>query len=382
MRSKLIATVILIIGMIIGVSVDRAFKGAAKADTNAGVAVKAPDYADKASAEPTKETAAGTVHAPAGGFNPQYVHSEPVRTGMVPELIPVSGKLAFNAERMHSASARVGGRLDEILVFEGTRVVKGQALAKLYSPDFISAQNEYLLAKNTVRTFQEAASVELLNDAKATEQSAINKLHVLGASDEDIEQLRQAGVPSTHLIVRAPLSGVVSKRNMDPGAFLNVGDNFMSIVDTSNLWFYGNIYEQDYSRIRLGQELQLQSAALPGKKFAGRITFIAPSIDPVTHALSIRCDIPNKTSDLRPEIFVTANLSVGKRKAVIVPPTALLHSKDESYVIIDAGNGLYQRLAVTASNTEDGRVAIISGLNGTERVVIKGAVLINDMINE
>ena len=65
---------------------------------------------------------------------------------MVPELIPVSGKLAFNAERTHLASARVSGRLDEILVFEGARVKKGQALAKLYSPDYISAENEFLLA--------------------------------------------------------------------------------------------------------------------------------------------------------------------------------------------------------------------------------------------
>jgi Cu(I)/Ag(I) efflux system membrane fusion protein len=382
MRNKLIATGLLVIGVLVGITVDRAWHGSAKETTIDNIPVKAPNYGGKEAVYQPKETAGGTVQAPAGGFNPQYVHSEQVSTSVVPEMIPVFGKLAFSAERTHLASARVSGRLDEILVFEGTRVKKGQALAKLYSPDYISAQNEYLLARNTVRTFQDAENADLLNDAKSTEQSAANKLHVLGASDEDIEQLTKTGVSSSHLIIRAPLSGVVSKRNMDPGAFLNVGDNLMSVVDTSILWYYGSIFEQDYSKIKLGQELQLQSAALPGKKFTGRVSFIAPSIDPVTHALSIRCNIPNLTGDLRPEIFVSANLSVGKRKAVIIPKTALIHIKDEHYVITDAGNGLYKRIAVTASNMDDGRVAVLSGLNGTERVVSKGAVLVNDMVND
>jgi Cu(I)/Ag(I) efflux system membrane fusion protein len=169
---------------------------------------------------------------------------------------------------------------------------------------------------------------------------------------------------------------------MDPGAFLNVGDNLMSIVDTSVLWFIGNIFEQDYSKIKLGQELQLQSAALPGKKFIGRVSFIAPTIDPVTHALFIRCDIPNMAGDLRPELFVTANLSIGRRNAVIIPKTALIHIKDDSYVIRDEGNGVYRRIAVTAMNLYDERVAVFSGLSGTERVVSKGAVLVNEMISD
>ncbi len=112
------------------------------------------------------------------------------------------------------------------------------------------------------------------------------------------------------------------------------------------------------------------------------MSFIAPTIDPVTHALSIRCDIPNTAGSLCPEIFVSANLTVGMKKAVIVPKSALVQIKDESYVIIDEGNGLYKRMAVTAKNLADGRVAVLTGLNGTERVVSKGAVLINDMIND
>lgn len=320
----------------------------------------------------------GTVQL--ADFNPQYVKSEPVAATAVPESMPVSGKLAFNAERLHLASARVSGRLDKILVFEGTGVKKGQPLAELYSPDFVSAENEYLLAKNTVRTLKEIGNPDLLEDARSTEQSAENKLRVLGASDEDIVRLAEANTASSHLTIRAPISGLVVKRNMDPGAFLNTGDNFMSIVDTSSLWFYGNIYEQDYSKVRLGQELTLEATALTGKKFSGKVTFIAPGIDPATHTLFIRCEVPNPGEELRPEMFVAASLLTGSKRGFIVPKTALVQIKDASYIIVDKGKGLFQRMPVTAAAYKDGSLSVLSGLKGDERVVVKGAVLVNNMI--
>ena len=267
-------------------------------------------------------------------------------------------------------------------MFEGTKVEKNQPLAELYSPDYIAAENECILSMNTMRTLSETKNTELVNDAKATEQSAINKLRVLGADDEDIEKLTKKGVAETHSIIRSPLSGMVVKRNMDQGAYLNIGDNFMSVADTSDLWFYGNIYEQDYSKVSIGQELELQASALPGKKYTGRVGLIAPSIDPVSHILSIRCDVPNPSGELRPEIFVNAYLRVAERKAVIVPKAALIQIKDAGYVIVKETEGVYRRMPVTSMNLRDGRVAVLTGLKGNEDVVTKGAVLINNMIEE
>ncbi|MGA2090551.1 MAG: efflux RND transporter periplasmic adaptor subunit [Endomicrobiales bacterium] len=330
----------------------------------------------------TNEAGSVTVHAPPGGFNPAYVSCEQVRTGWAPEQIPIEGKIAFNAEKLHLISARVSGRLDTIMVFEGARVEKDQALAEVYSPDFITAENEYILSLNTVRTFSESKTSDLLTDAKATEQSAINKLKVLGADDEDIANLTKKGVAGTHLIIRAPISGMVVKRTMDQGAYLNIGDTFMSVADTDELWFYGNIYEQDYSKVKIGQELELRAAALPGKKFSGRVSYIAPSIDPVSHILAIRCDVPNPGGELRPEIFVTAYLKIAQRKAVIVSKSAVIQIKDTGYVIVKETEDLYRRVPVTSMNLTDGRVAILSGLSGTESIVTKGAVLINNMIEQ
>jgi Cu(I)/Ag(I) efflux system membrane fusion protein len=367
---KLIVSIFLVAGVLIGMRVGVSLHGAAKgSEENVAKVIKTGD-----------EQAGVTVQAPKGGFNPDYVSCEPAKAGFAPEQVPVAGKLAFNAEKLHLVSSRVSGRLDTILVFEGSSVTKYQALAELYSPDYIAAENEYILAMNTVKALSETKNTELLNDARSTEQSAINKLRVLGAADEDIENLSKKGSAETHLIIRAPISGMVVKRNMDQGAFLNIGDNFMSVADTGDLWFYGNIYEQDYSKVKIGQELELRAEALPGKKYSGRVSFISPSIDPVTHILSVRCDVPNPGGDLRPELFVNAWLIISERKAVMVPKAALIQIKDAGYVIVKESQDTYRRVPVTSMNLKDGRVAVLSGLKGNENVVTKGAVLINNMI--
>jgi len=322
------------------------------------------------------------VQAPPSGFDQQQVQSQPVSKEVAPQMLPLTGKLVFNAERSRQVSARAAGRVERILIFEGVRVTAGQILAEVYSPDFISAQNEYLLARNTVRTLQDAKSPALLEDARATLQSASNRLRVLGASDEDIAQLDQTGKVSMHQFIRSPIAGVLIKRNVDPGAYLNVGDGYATIADPSALWFYGNIYETDYSRVKIGQNLILQSPAFPGREFQGKLTYIAPSIDPATHTLAIRCEVPNPTGDLRPELFVSAQLLVGKQPVIVTPKSALIRIRDASYVIVDQGEGMYRRLPVEATSLQNNRIAITSGLKGEERVVVEGANLINELITQ
>ena len=154
----------------------------------------------------------------------------------------------------------------------------------------------------------------------------------------------------------------------------------MTLSDMGKLWFLGNIYEKDYARIRIGQGLQLSSDALPGKTFHGVVSYIAPSIDPVTHILALRCEVPNPGGQLRPELFVKAELFVGQVDALMVPKTAVIQMKEFSYVVVDKGKGFFQRIEVKTVDQPNGQVAILSGLKGDERVVVEGALLINRLI--
>lgn len=299
----------------------------------------------------------------------------------VPVELSTPGKLAYNAELTKLASARVAGRLDHILQFEGALVREGQPIAELYAPDFISAQKEYLLALNTARQLKGSNMKDLLEDADATVQSAAGRLHVLGMSDADVAQIAKRGTPAEHLTLRAPISGTIVKRNMDPGAFLNVGDSFMSIVDTRVLWFTGNVYENDIASVRIGQPISLRTAAYPNREFTGRVSFIAPNIDPATHTLTVRCDVPNTDGLLRPEMYATARIQTGSGQATVVPKTALVKDHGGYYVIVQSDATHFKRVEVRGKDTgTDGNFAVTAGLDASSRVVVRGAALLNEMI--
>jgi Cu(I)/Ag(I) efflux system membrane fusion protein len=325
----------------------------------------------------------------ASGGNPDQGFSENfVKTGLpvqqlVADTIPITGKLALDKRLTRIAAARVAGRLGRIFVFEGQSVHAGDALAEIYSPDFISAENEFLLAKRFHDTLAaDNADVELRNDAEVTMRSAANKLKVLGASSADIAALGRRATIAEYLLVRAPISGVVTQRNVDPGGYLNVGDPLMSLANLDTLWLFANTYDADYQYLKLGEPLAFETPSLPGERFNGQIAFIAPSVDPNTHTLPIRCDVPNRDFRLRPEMFVRGELKVGERMALIVPKSAVIHIRDSDYVIVHDSGKQYRRLPVRGHAFEADRYAITAGLTANVPVVTDGTLLLNETPSE
>jgi membrane fusion protein, copper/silver efflux system len=332
---------------------------------------------DLACAEPAGARAA------AQGFSENFVKTGLPVQELVADTIPITGKLALDKQQTRIAAARVAGRLGRIFVFEGQSVHAGDALAEIYSPDYISAENEYLLAKRFHDTLAaDGTDAEMHDDADLTLRSAANKLKVLGASGADIDALGRRASIAEYLLVRAPISGVVTQRNVDPGGYLNVGDALMSLANLDTLWLFANTYDADYQYLKLGEPLTFETPSLPAQRFSGHIAFIAPSVDPNTHTLPIRCDVPNQDFRLRPEMFVRGELKVGERMALIVPKTAVIHIRDSDYVIVHDSGKQYRRVPVRGHAIEADRYAIIAGLQANVAVVTDGTLLLNETTNE
>lgn len=336
----------------------------------------APPPPAAVTAEPAKAAAADVVSA-SRDYDPDFVRTAPPQPRSVPETIAVTGKLALDRQRLRIAAARVAGRLGRIFVFEGQSVRAGQPLAQIYSPDYISAENEYLLARRFRDTLQQGADAALHADAEDTFRAAANRLKVLGAVEDDIAALARSGEADQYLLVRAPIGGVVVQRNVDPGGYLNIGDSLMTVADTSSLWLTLNSYDDDYAALRLGEELEFQTSSLPGRSFSGRVSFIAPSIDPATHTLAVRCDIPNPDMLLRPEMFVSGRLKTGERAALLVPRSAVFRVREQDYVFVQQDGRRYRRVAVQGRSLDQTQYAVFGGLDAAAPVVVEGAVLLN-----
>jgi Cu(I)/Ag(I) efflux system membrane fusion protein len=313
-------------------------------------------------------------------YSPEFVKTALPTQETVPQTLPVTGKLALNQQKLRIAAARVAGRLGRIFVFEGQTIHEGEPLAEIYSPDYLAAENELLLARRFRQTLGAGADAQLRQDAIETYQAAVNRLKVLGATPQDLAAIERSGQADSWLRVRAPITGNVIQRNVDPGGYLNLGDPLMSLADLRTLWLYFNVYDADYPRVRLGQTLRFHTGSLPGETFVGRVAFIAPSIDPLTHTLPVRCDIPNPTLRLKPEMFISGELEVGQQTAWVVPRTAVLRIHDQDYVFLQEGERRYRRIAVQGQVLEPDRYAITSGLTHAQPVVVDGAVLLNQAL--
>jgi len=326
-----------------------------------------------------ENTGAMELTLPGVELNPSIYVFQEAQKVLVPVELKVPGRLAFNAEKSKVLSARAPGRVERIYAFDGAQVEVGSPIIELYSPEFISAQQEYLLSSKTAKVLEGNKTMsDLLGDAQITQQAAANRMRNLGASDGDIKTLDKSGKTQYNLVMRSPLQGVVVKRSVEPGSIVNAGDVLATLANPKELWFLGNVYEQDIRKIQKGQTMILQSESYPDKEFIATANYIAPAIDPETHALLIRCDVENSDGLLRPDMFVNARLKTGETEAVVVPQSSIVRVREMRYAIIRTGKDSFRRFAVKGYDLDGKRFAVTEGLESGMMVLTDGAVLLND----
>ena len=363
-RLVTICTSILMLGIVIGLAVN----------VNRPVKLEKSDKSLK-----IEKTGAMELRLQGVELNPDvYIFQTAVKVP-VPVELNVPGRLAFNAEKSKVLSARAPGRVERIYAFDGADVNSGSPVVELYSPEFISAQQEYLLSSKMAKVLEENKTMsDLLGDARITQQAAANRMRNLGAGEGEIKSLEKTGKTQPNLVMRSPLEGIVVKRSVEPGSIVNAGDVLVTLANPKELWFLGSIYEQDIRKIQKGQTMILRSQSYPDKEFIATANYIAPVIDPETHALLIRCDVENPDGFLRPDMYVNARLKIGDAEAVVVPQSAIVRVREMRYAIIKVAPDTFRRFVVKGYDLDGKRFAVTEGLEPGMQVLTDGAVLLND----
>ena len=343
-------------------------------NVNRVVKIEASDKALK-----VEKTGALELKLPGVNLNPEIYVFQTAEKVQVPVNIKVPGRLAFNAEKSKVLSARAPGRVERIYAFDGALVDVGSPIVELYSPEFLSAQQEYLLSSKTAKVLEASKTMsDLLGDARITQQAAANRMRNLGAGEGDIKNIEATGKTTSNLIMRSPLKGVVVKRNVEPGSAVSSGDVIATLADPKQLWFLGNVFEQDFRLIKQGQKMVLHLEAYPEKEFVAYANYIAPTIDPQTRALLIRADVENTDDLLRPDMYASGLLTTGQADAVVVPQSAIVRVRENRYAIIKVGPETFRRVPVKGYDLNSKSFAITEGVEQGWQILAEGAVLLND----
>mgnify|MGYP000679822990 FL=1 len=343
-------------------------------NVNRAVKIEASDKALKVESSGVLE-----LKLPGVTLNPDIYVFQTAEKVQVPVNIKVPGRLAFNAEKSKVLSARAPGRVERIYAFDGAQVEIGSPIVELYSPEFLSAQQEYLLSSKTAKVLEANKTMsDLLGDARITQQAAANRMRNLGAGEGDIKSIESTGKTSNNLIMRSPLKGVVVKRNVEPGSAVSSGDVIATLADPKQLWFLGNVFEQDFRLIKQGQKMVLHLEAYPEKEFVAYANYISPTVDPQTRALLIRADVENTDDLLRPDMFASGSLTTGTADAVVVPQSAIVRVRENRYAIVKVGPETFRRVPVKGYDLNSKSFAITEGVEQGWQVLSEGAVLLND----
>ncbi len=223
--------------------------------------------------------------------------------------IRLVGKVDYDETRLSYISAWIDGRIDRLFVdFTGIKVRKGDHLIKLYSPELIASQEEYLQAiKNLDDTSGSQLGV-MRSTAETTLKSSREKLRLYGISDEQIEEIVQRGKTQEHMTINSPVFGTVIHKNGFEGMYVKTGEKIYTIADLSRVWLFLEAYESDLPWLHYGQNVTIEAESYPGEKFQGKIAFIEPFVNEKTRTIKLRVNVDNKGEKLKPGMFVRTTI--------------------------------------------------------------------------
>jgi Cu(I)/Ag(I) efflux system membrane fusion protein len=237
------------------------------------------------------------------------IQTHPVEQKFVTTKIRMVGKVEYDETRIAYITAWTGGRIDRLYIDQtGIPVNKGDHMAYLYSPELLSAQEEYLQALQGVKDVKESHLDIIRSTSADTVENSRQKLKLLGITETQIQELEARGTANDHMTIYSTANGIVIQREVEVGDYVKTGSRIYSIVDLSNVWVKLDAYEADLQWLRPGQDVEFEAEAYPGDIFHGRISLIDPILDGVTRTVKIRVSVDNKEGRLKPGMFVRATV--------------------------------------------------------------------------
>ena len=280
------------------------------------------------------------------------------------------GEVVVAEDLVSVVNLKYSGWIERLYVDQtGVKVRKGQRLLSVYSPELVSAQQEYLLALRTSAGKDSALA-----------RSARARLAFWDLGPATLKRIEQLGKPMRTLVITAPRAGYVLHKNVVVGAKVNAGQDLFRIGRLDAIWVHAQVYEWDAPWIRLGQKASMELSFEKGRQYQGKVSYIYPTLSPKTRTLTVRLEFENPQLQLKPGMFTTVWIETRQRSGVLTVPTeAILHSGERNIVFVAQSEvGKYAPRQVVTGLSGDGHITEIkSGLEAGETIVISGQFLLD-----
>lgn len=324
-----------------------------------------------------------------------YLKIEAVTAEPVPLSEPLNGRLAYDDNVTARVSAAVAGRLVKLVAQAGSSVRQGDLLAEIDAPDFAQAVADTRRAEADLRTKQAAFErAKMLADggvlAKKDLESAENDRLAAEAEAERAraryrnldagngKSSKHGGVAQQYAL-RAPLAGIVTERQANPGTEVrpDQANPLFVVSDPTRLWAIAELAEKDLGKVRIGQSVSVLVDAYPEQRFPAKVKAIGDVLDPQTRRLQVRCDLANGKRLLKPEMFARIVPESEGPSRPRLPNAALISEGLHTSVFVETESGVVEKRRVKLAFRGQNESYVEEGVAAGERVVTVGALLLN-----
>lgn len=332
-----------------------------------------PVYEDGAGEE-------GTIRVDPNTIQSIGVRSAPATMGELTKTIRTVGRVTYDERRIGTVNAKIGGWIEKLYVnTTGEEVRKGASLIEIYSPDLVSAQQEYMIARRHYEQVKNSPFPDVVKSAQDLLDSARKRLSYWDITDDQIAELERTGAIRKTLVLYSPFSGIVVHKAVFDGTKVMPGMELFRIADLSRVWVQGDVYEYELPWVKVGVPATVTLDYLPGKTYQGKITYIYPYLEGKTRTATVRVELANPGRVLKPDMYAHIDLNprVGK-KTVLVPSEAIIRSGIRNVVFVAKGEGRFEPREVELGlEGEEGLVQVLSGVQAGENVVVSSQFLLD-----
>jgi Cu(I)/Ag(I) efflux system membrane fusion protein len=306
------------------------------------------------------------------------VKTDIVKARALDTVIRTVGTVDYDERKVHQVNLRVSGWITDLSAdYTGKFVKRGDPLLTLYSPDLVSTQEEYLLARRSLDRVKTSPVMHIRTGAETQVESARNRLLLWNVTEKQIAELEARQTPQRATTLYSPVDGVVTKKAALQGMYVTPEMNLYEIADLSTVWIHADIYEYEVARVRLGQDAKVNLASYPGETFHGRVVYIYPYLNPETRTVKVRMELSNTHGRLKPGMYGNVEIRTGGDRKLSIPQEAVLDSGVRKLVFVEKGEGMYEPREITVGNKGDRFYPILSGLSAGEKVVTSATFLID-----
>lgn len=292
--------------------------------------------------------------------------------------VRTTGQITADETKIAHVHVKISGFIDQVFVdYIGQLVKKGQPLFTLYSPDLVSTQEEYLIAKRGEKTLSSSPFAEVAQGSQSLLRSTRERLKLWDINEEQIKKLDETGEVSRTLTFYSPITGFVMDRKAFPQTSVTPDTELYTVSDFSTVWVNADVFEYEVPFVKVGQSAAMQLSYYPGRTWRGRVSFIYPTVDPTTRTVKVRLEFPNPEFQLKPQMLTDVELKIDYGNQIVVPQEAVLDSGKEQRVFVAKGDGYFEPREITTGAKLDGKIVVLTGLKAGETVVTSGNFLID-----